>query len=51
MIKWLNLQFSNIFPQFIFFFGGEKQTHTQEREKEILTQRYTTTPFKSYGNF
>ena len=50
MIKWLNLQFSNIFPQ-IFFFLGEKQTHTQEREKEILTQRHTTTPLKSYGNF
>ena len=32
-----------------FFF--EKQTHTQGREKRALTQKHTTTPFKSHDNF
>ena len=26
-------------------------THTQGRRKGVLTQRHTTTPLKSYGNF
>ena len=34
-----------------FFFFFEKQTHIQERRKEVLTQRHTTTPLKNYGNF
>ena len=29
----------------------EKQTHTQGRRKNVLTQRHTTTPLKSHGNF
>ena len=29
----------------------EKQTHTQGRGKEILTQKQTTTPLKSHSNF
>ena len=33
----------------IIFF--EKQTHIQRRGKMVLTQRHTTTPLKSYGNF
>ena len=38
---------------FFFFFFLEKQTHTHTkgREKEVLTQRHTTTPLKSHGNF
>ena len=32
-----------------FFFFGEKNTHTQGREKWILTQKHTTTPLKSHG--
>ena len=34
---------------FFFFFFGEKNTHTQGREKWILTQKHTTTPLKSHG--
>ena len=29
----------------------EKQTHTQGKGKMVLTQRHTTTPLKSHGNF
>ena len=29
-----------------FFFFFEKQTHIQERGKEILTQNHTTTPLQ-----
>ena len=32
-----------------FFFFGEKNTHTQGREKWILTQKHNTTPLKSHG--
>ena len=32
----------------LFFF--EKQTHIQGREKEVLTQKHTTTSLKSHGN-
>ena len=35
----------------LFFFFGETNTHTQERGKDVLTQRHTTTPLKSHGNF
>ena len=35
----------------LFFFFWEKQTHTQGRVKGVLIQMYTTTPFKSHGNF
>ena len=41
----------SIIMKLIFFFFFEKQTHTQEREKEILTQRHTTTLLKSHDNF
>ena len=42
-----------------FFFFFEKQTHihthththTQGKGKEVLTQRHTITPLKSYDNF
>ena len=34
-----------------FFFFFEKQTHTQGRGKEVLTQRHTTTLLKSHSNF
>ena len=33
-----------------FFFFFEKQTHTQAREKGVLTQKHTTTSLKSHGN-
>ena len=33
----------------VFFW--ETNTHTQGREKEVLIQRHTTTPLKSYSNF
>ena len=29
----------------------EKQTHTQRRENEVLTQRYSTISLKSHDNF
>ena len=35
----------------LFFFLRNKHTQTQGRGKGVLTQRYTTTPLKSYGNF
>ena len=35
----------------LFFLGRNKYTHIQDREKGVLTQRHTTTLFKSYGNF
>ena len=34
-----------------FFFFFEKQTHTQEKGKGVLTQRHTTTSLKSHDNF
>ena len=44
---------SNVRQLPILFF--EKQTHThthtQGRGKEVLIQKHTTTPLKSYGNF
>ena len=40
-------QYPNII---IIFFFREKNTHTQERRKMVLTQSHTTTPLKSYGN-
>ena len=36
---------------FFFFFLRNKHTHIQERGKSVLTQRHTTTPLKSHGNF
>ena len=36
---------------FFFFFFFKKQTYTQGRGKGVLTQRRTTTPLKSHGNF
>ena len=36
---------------FLVFFFLETNTHTQVREKEVLTQRHTTTSLKSHGNF
>ena len=38
-------------PFFFFFFDKQTHTHIQGRGKEVLTQRHTTTPLKSYGNF
>ena len=35
----------------LFFFEKQTHTHTQGREKGVLTQRHTTTPLKSHGNF
>ena len=35
---------------FFFFFFFEKQTHTQGREKGVLTQKHTTSSLKSHGN-
>ena len=35
----------------LLFLGRNKYTHIQERGKGVLTQRHTTTLFKSYGNF
>ena len=41
---------SNVGQLSILFF--EKQTHTHTREREgVLTQKHTTTPLKSHGNF
>ena len=38
-----------------FFLKKQTNTHThthiKERGKGVLTQRYTTTPLKSHGNF
>ena len=42
---------SNVRQLPFFFFFVEKQTHTQGRGKGVLTQRHTTTPLKSHGNF
>ena len=40
---------------FFFFFLRNKHTythtHTQGKGKEVLTQRHTITPLKSYDNF
>ena len=40
-----------LFIGFFFFFFGETNTHTQGRGKWVLTQKHTTTPLKSHGNF
>ena len=44
---------SNVGQLPILFFLRNKQTHThtQGRGKRILTQRHTTIPLKSQGNF
>ena len=40
-----------IFIYIYIYIEKHKHTHTQERGKEVLTQKYTTTPLKSYDNF
>ena len=42
---------SNVGQLPIFFFFRNKHTHTQGREKKVLTQRNITTPLKSHDNF
>ena len=39
---------NNSFYLFIYFFRNK---HTQGKEKGVLTQKYTSTPLKRYGNF
>ena len=36
---------------YIYIYIWEINTHTQQREKGVLIQKYTTTPLKSHGNF
>ena len=45
----INIHMSGTF--FFFFWLRNKHTHTKGRGKEILTQRYITTPLKSYDKF
>ena len=35
----------------VFFFFYETNAHTQGKEKRVLIQKHTTTPFKIHGNF
>ena len=42
---------SNVGQLPILFFEKQTHTHTKGRGKGVLTQRHTTTPLKSHGNF